>query len=354
MKVPDRIKHVWILLIYCLAYHPAFTQQERHPAPVPNFTVSDFCYRDTAYFTNTTTRASSYQWSIFYQTDTIFQDTTTNLKFLFPHKGTYTVELMASNGHVVYADYEIAVDSITTARFGYQDCFSQYVNTSVCYTSCKWFFGDGQSSTETSPIHYYDSTGRYKVTLIAYGATRSDTISDSVNVYIINDLDGRFFYRVYKDSVLFVPYDSVSGPFTQFNWTFGDGTTASRFALTSRKIWHKYAIKDSTYTVFLQAKGLCLFSYSNKNIFVPDSTPATDTYIYPNPLSGEILHLATNLKNNLTSVFISNCLGEKIQGLTISNSVKGYDINVGNLPVGIYIMSIYFEGGTRQFKILRL
>jgi PKD repeat protein len=354
MNVLNLIKCVWILLICCLSCPQTFAQQERHPQPQANFTVSDFCYRDTAYFTNTTTRASAYQWSIFYQNDTIFQDTTTNIKFLFPHKGTYTVELMAYNGHVVYTDREIVVDSITTAHFAYQDCFSQYINMSVCYTSCKWLFGDGNSSTENCPIHYYDSTGRYKVTLIAYGSSRTDTISDSVNVYIINDLNGNFFYRVYKDSVLFVPNDSVSGPFTQFNWTFGDGTTASQFALTGRKIWHKYAIKDSTYTVFFQAKGLCVFSYSNKNIFVPDSTPASDTYVYPNPLSGLTLRLATNLKTNITSISLTNCLGQEIQGLVLSESVKGYNIDVGSLPTGVYILNMYFAGGARRFKILKL
>jgi hypothetical protein len=262
---------------------------------------------------------------------------------------------MAYNGHVVYTDREIVIDSITTSHFAYQDCFSQYINMSVCYTSCKWLFGDGKSSTEINPIHYYDSTGRYKVTLIAYGLTRTDTISDSVNVYIINNLSGNFFYRIYKDSVLFVANDSVSGPFTQYNWTFGDGQVAYLSSLThGRKVWHTYQDKDSTYTVFLQAKSICLYSYSSQNIFVPDSAPATDTYIYPNPLSGEILHLATNLKENITSVSLVNCLGETIQGLVFSNTVKGYDIDVGGLSTGIYILNMYYEGGVRRFKILRL
>jgi PKD repeat protein len=347
----DLIKKICTILIFCISSLNAIA----HPAPVVNFVVSGFCYKDTAYFTNTTTRATNYQWSIFYQNDTIFQDTVTNLKFRFPHKGTYTVELMAYNGHVVYTDREIVIDSITTSHFAYQDCFSQYINMSVCYTSCKWLFGDGKSSTEINPIHYYDSTGRYKVTLIAYGLTRTDTISDSVNVYIINNLSGNFFYRIYKDSVLFVANDSVSGPFTQYNWTFGDGQVAYLSSLThGRKVWHTYQDKDSTYTVFLQAKSICLYSYSSQNIFVPDSAPATDTYIYPNPLSGEILHLATNLKENITSVSLVNCLGETIQGLVFSNTVKGYDIDVGGLSTGIYILNMYYEGGVRRFKILRL
>ena len=72
----------------------------------------------------------------------------------------------------IIIDFEIVVedDRITVT------------NNTVGATTYTWLFGDGQSSTETNPVHYYTVVGDYTVTLIAYNAGGNVAESKSVSV----------------------------------------------------------------------------------------------------------------------------------------------------------------------------
>ncbi|MEI7802323.1 MAG: PKD domain-containing protein, partial [Bacteroidota bacterium] len=49
-----------------------------------------------------------------------------------------------------------------------KDATFYFTNQSVYANSCKWFFGDGDSSTLQNPIHIYQDSGNYDVMLVAY------------------------------------------------------------------------------------------------------------------------------------------------------------------------------------------
>mgnify|MGYP000229530641 CR=1 FL=1 len=57
-----------------------------------------------------------------------------------------------------------------------------FTNESVNASSYAWDFGDGETSTETSPSHTYDAQGMYTVSMTATGAEGSHTSSEQVNV----------------------------------------------------------------------------------------------------------------------------------------------------------------------------
>ncbi|MBA3664614.1 MAG: T9SS type A sorting domain-containing protein [Bacteroidetes bacterium] len=331
-----------------------------HPAPVVDFVMSPFCLGDTAYFTNLTTRADYYTWNIYKQNQadtfytTIYNSTDLNIKFKFSQAGKYRIELIGDNGHVISLVRSFTIKQAQTpdANFSYHDCLSHYVNMSTCYSSCKWLFGDGQTSTEFSPIHYYASTGKYKVSLIAYNGSASDTISDSVYVYTVNNLNGEFTYKVNKDSVFFHANDSISGPFTLYSWVFGDGTTFSGYFSTGRKIYHTYQRKDTTYTVFMLARSLCLTSFSSHSILVPDSTPVYKTSIYPNPLQNSTLHILCERKTEVSKIVLNNSQGQRV-GFSIVETTRGFNIDIAALPAGLYFLSIYFKGKTLHHKLLK-
>ncbi|MBS1636509.1 MAG: T9SS type A sorting domain-containing protein [Bacteroidetes bacterium] len=330
-----------------------------HPAPIPNFTISHFCIGDTTFFTNTTLMGSSYIWTIdsaggknnvvFSQ---IYTSTNTNIEFVFTHPGTYKISLTANNGHIVTITRIIEIDSTTTANFDYQICGSQFMNMSVCYDSCQWNFGDGHTSTEESPVHFYDSVGVYVVTLIASKGSMSDTITDSVNVVSTNDLNGHFVSKAGKDSVMFLACDSVSGPFTEYHWSFGDGAVADLYVIGGgRKVYHTYTRKDTSYTVFLLVKTTCLNAFSEGAVFVPDSTPVYGTYLYPNPLAGNTLHLATDNKADLISLDVMNYLSQPVDDYNITETTRGYKIDFLDLAQGVYFIRMQFGNGiiTRKF-----
>lgn len=332
-----------------------------HPAPVVNYVISPFCYGDTAYFSNLTTRANDYTWNIYEQDavyDTLFNliytSTDTNLKFRFPFKRKYQVELIGNNGHTTILNRTIRVDSVIHSNFSYHDCLSQFSNLSICYTSCKWDFGDGSTSTMFSPIHYYNSVGKYKVTLLASKGNQTDTFSDSVSVYSLNTLDGGFTFIPNKDSVFFHANDSVSGGYTEYHWTFGDGTVINSYALSGgRKVYHKFAKTDTTYTVFLLVRSLCIASYSTKNIFIPDTVPVTITTVFPNPFETNMVHIATERKSDLSKILITDLLGRQSNNIIVTETYKGYDVDTGDLPKSLYVLSLYFGNEVKRFQLVK-
>ncbi|MFO7723178.1 MAG: FISUMP domain-containing protein [Bacteroidales bacterium] len=70
-------------------------------------------------------------------------------------------------------------------------------------TSWKWFFGDGSSSTQQHPIHAYNDTGSYQVTLIAGNAMGSDTVSKPQYIQVIPQIPVQVF------DIDGNPYDTV-------------------------------------------------------------------------------------------------------------------------------------------------
>jgi PKD repeat protein len=59
-----------------------------------------------------------------------------------------------------------------------------FTNLSTDANSYFWDFGDGYTSTEVNPIHYYDQEGRYTITLTVSGHKGgSDVAQISIDVY---------------------------------------------------------------------------------------------------------------------------------------------------------------------------
>jgi PKD repeat protein len=336
-----------------------------HPAPIVNFEISHFCLGDSTYFTNKSQLGNSYLWNIYKVINgphgslidsLIFTSTNFNISYLFPYSAHYIVELTGFNGHTIMISRDFVIDSVTHANFNYMYCGSKFENMSVCYDSCLWDFGDGHTSAEDSPVHFYDSLAAwYPVKLITYNANSTDVHFDSVFANSPNNLDANFTYKVNRDSVLFLADDSVSGPFTQYHWSFGDGAVADLYTTSGgRKVYHRYVKKDTIYTVFLLAKTTCLNAFSQANVFVIDSTAAKSTYIFPNPISeNTLLSIATERKDELKDIYIIDCLGKAMSNYNITETVKGFNVDVSCLVKGMYFVRLNFIDGIVTKKILK-
>jgi hypothetical protein len=60
-----------------------------------------------------------------------------------------------------------------------------FTNTSVIGQHYNWYFGDGQQSTQTNPVHTYASTGNYTIMLVATDTNKncSDTAYSKINIF---------------------------------------------------------------------------------------------------------------------------------------------------------------------------
>jgi len=115
--------------------------------------------------------------------------------------------------------------SFTHAPDPVNSCTIDFTNTSMNYSSCKWYFGDGGFSTQASPSHTYFTAGNYNVKLYTYDNTGNfcDSAVQTINVScgsgsICNASFQHTFVTGSSCDVIF----TASGA-SSYTWDFGDG-----------------------------------------------------------------------------------------------------------------------------------
>ena len=191
------------------------------------------------HFKNTSLAANTFEWD-FDNGDISNEE---NPSYVFKKAGTYNVRLIATHDDSDCAKpdttyLEIIVKDPIDLDATYQadiDCD----NLAVTFTpnmikqdtlEYKWDFGDGNTSTEVSPVHQYTSPGAYNVVL---------TLSSVIPVEC-TDSDSYFEQIVIGDEVSAVTNPPNSGciPLTvsltnnsinasEYLWDFGDGNTST-------------------------------------------------------------------------------------------------------------------------------
>ena len=238
----------------------------------------------------------------------------------------------------------------------------QFTNTSGGnYTGQYWYFGDGGTSTQSSPFHQYANSGAFLVCLSLYlNGAICDSYCDSIVVGNPANACVPVFYS-YPDSIFgngvvnFGIFNNCPG--TQYIWYFGDSATGS-----GTNPIHQYA--DSGWFV------VCVTAYSPAGTFTYcDSVYANrmgsfsglaenaNNYflnIYPNPLGGIgtatfNLQTTSKVKMDIYSVdgkHISNVIDGNVQ-----SGVSKIPVNVSQLQNGIYILRLNVNGNLAYQKI---
>ncbi|MEO5675102.1 MAG: PKD domain-containing protein [Chitinophagales bacterium] len=176
--------------------------------------------------------------------------------------GTYTVCLISTS--LCAADTfcsEIIIEcSPATSGFTFTS-----VNTTVNFTATgqdvtmwQWDFGDGDTSSESNPVHVFDSIGTYNVCLIASNFCSADTFCQNVEVTCA-PLEAAY---TYIDSGTTVMFTSTSIGATSWKWKFGDGGNTNQENPT-------YTYADTgTYEVCLIVYSVCASDTLCQNIHV--------------------------------------------------------------------------------------
>lgn len=109
-----------------------------------------------------------------------------------------------------------------------------FTDKSLHGTAWQWNFGDGKSSTEQNPVHFYESAGNFKVTLVVSNPICRDTVSKEVSVSILNadDIDqnseftyspnpvqGELLIRTISKPIQNIRIMNKMGQKMQFNYT---------------------------------------------------------------------------------------------------------------------------------------
>jgi PKD repeat protein len=173
--------------------------------------------------------------------------------------GAYTVTL-AVNGPdgsdilsrtrfiTVYEPVMAAFTALPTS--GFAPLTVDFTNTSAGdYTTSLWNFGDGGTSTQTSPTYTYTIPAVYTVTLTVSGPGGTDTVSHRNYVTVYQPVQANFSATPRAGTPpLIVDFTDLSiGPVASWAWDFGDGTVG-----TLRYPGHVYM--TGTYTVALTVR----------------------------------------------------------------------------------------------------
>jgi PKD repeat protein len=94
-----------------------------------------------------------------------------------------------------------------------------------------WNFGDGNTSTEVSPIHTYAGSGTYTISLTVTGVTNCNTASTTLVVTSVPPDPNCFVYLTFEQTgMLTYQFEAVTNAANNtvnYNWDFGDGNTST-------------------------------------------------------------------------------------------------------------------------------
>ena len=125
-----------------------------------------------------------------------------------------------------------------------------FTNISANATSYVWSFGDGTSSTATSPTHTFAAAGSYNVTLVASDGSNNRLENAIITVAAPKPVISFSVSKSSGHAPLSVSFSSKSSNTTSYLWSFGDDSAGSNEASPT----HTFK-KAGTFTVTLTATG---------------------------------------------------------------------------------------------------
>lgn len=195
----------------------------------------------TVNFNSTATGgATSYLWNFGDSTTSALEDPS----HTYTTEGSFTVSLSVSNaqGCVNTKTFNqlISVRALNAA-FGVDSTdgcvpltvtFTNNSTSNVPITSYQWSFGDGTSSTQSNPVHVYNTYGQYKPTLII---TNADGCKDTLVYPGVIDVGGVGnpdflalpLVQCVNQTISFFNQTAGAPQGSTYFWEFGDGTTSN-------------------------------------------------------------------------------------------------------------------------------
>lgn len=147
------------------------------------------CFNQPVTFINNTKNGIYQSWDFGIDANPQFSTKRDSIEVVYSSPGTKQIKLIASNSSFTDTfNYSILVQDKPKADFSYQVSGSELTatNQSIGQTESEWFFGDGNTSFESSPKYAYASPGFYNVKLIATGDCGIDSITKVIQIFTAN------------------------------------------------------------------------------------------------------------------------------------------------------------------------
>lgn len=244
---------------------------------------------------DTSSAAVAWGWNFnYYSWDNSFQQSAQNTSYSYYYSGDYQVRLQITDAAGCNADV------VKTVSLGSPDVRMLVLDAngwSGCDTLRKqfaamsgetiikyhWDFGDGTSSTEASPEHLFNSSGRYynvKLTYTLANGCTGTRESQTISVYDPVKLDFDVQPEVCGNNWVHFNYKGTGGA-GMVIWDYGDGTHADGMGS------HRYQ-QEGVYnvTLMMAAQGVCGDTIT-KNSIIKVKGPFTRINSITNTCDGE-------------------------------------------------------------------
>jgi gliding motility-associated-like protein len=225
--------------------------------PVINFSAAPnpVCAFVPVQFTNLTNESDEWSWSFGDGSYSSIE----NPSHQYADTGLFNVVLIAGNNGCLDSlrmNNYIRVKP-PVAKFGFvTSCLDRlqfnFVDSSIGATTWFWNFGDGTTSTQQNPVHFFPGLNTYNVSLTVTNDTCSHTLTKPVRVIDETpDFFATFTSACRRTTFFFTATVSNPANITEFLWFFGDGTQWSSNVFNSGGSSYHYYPDAGNYTVTL-------------------------------------------------------------------------------------------------------
>lgn len=276
-----------------------------YPNPVIDFSGTSVCLNDPSVFTNTSNVdvfdndvITDYTWD-FGDGNTSTQNEPTHT---YTNSDEYTVSLTAttnngcsSTGEITVTVWDLPVPDMDFADncVDYEVLFQDVTqpvsgNPGDQITDWEWQFGDGNSSSEQNPAHFYTSSGNLVVTLTV---TNSNGCSNSVseNITIVPAPVADFSHNPLGGMIpVEITFTNNSSGGNTYDWDFANGQTSSSTTADNAVITYTipgvYLVShtvDNGYCIAMDTATIVIEDYPDPefilpNIFSPNGDGSND------------------------------------------------------------------------------
>ncbi len=207
----------------------------------------------------------------------------------------------------------------------------------------RWDFGDGNSSTEPSPEHYYQQDGNYPVTLIVRRGACTDTATTMVNVCLFPKAE--FYYEINGIEIYFY---NTSLRADSLAWDFMDGSGSSL-----ANPLHSFSVTGE-YNVVLHVYNDCGQDSVTHMVYVglEETDKNAPVSIYPVPASNQV-YILTEFSYSEIRVTLYDLSGNiMLSNHKEYNGVEMIILDLENIAGGIYFLKMMFDDHVYIRKII--
>lgn len=305
--------------------------------PVASFTASNGCAGSAIAFTNNSGAVANSLWD--------FGDGGSsglmNPTHVYSGSGTKTIALKvtAANKCTDIATKTIDIFARPLASFSVNNTcdgdLTQFVNTSQNGNNFNWNFGDGNTSTNTSPTNKYAATGSYNARLVVNNANCSDTLIKNIAINALPN--SGFSFSKSGRLVNFTPNATAQAA---YDWNFDDGSTS-----TEESPAHNFSkAVVQTFNVCLRVTDLNGCQSQSCDDLTVDLLGTSDIdqnsfAIYPNPNTGNFTVQVGQVEGSI-DIEITDATGKLIHIVDTQAAVNQYNISLSNLATGVYLVHV--------------